>query len=70
MNTLTKGTKEKVEMYLIENEGASSVVWGVDSCTIFNVEGRAVEDFTIDIEENDSIYCTPVSNTSTTIQVA
>ena len=70
MNTLTKGTKEKVEMYLIENEGASSVVWGVDSCTIFNVEGRAVEDFMIDIEENDSIYCTPVSNTSTTIQVA
>ena len=70
MNTLTKGTKEKVEMYLIENEGASSVVWGVDSCTIFNVEGRVVEDFMIDIEENDSIYCTPVSNTSTTIQVA
>ena len=70
MNTLTKGTKEKVEMYLIENEGASSVVWGVDSCTIFNVEGRAIEDFMIDIEEDDSIYCTPVSNTSTTIQVA
>ena len=70
MNTLTKGTKEKVEMYLIENEGASSVVWGVDSCTIFDVKGRAIEDFMIDIEEDDSIYCTPVSNTSTTIQVA
>lgn len=70
MNTLTKETKEKVEMYLIENEGARTFVWGEDSCTIFDAKGRAIEDFMIDIEEDDGIYCTPVSNTSTTIQVA
>ena len=69
MKTLTKEAKKKVEKYLKENECAINLVWGDDSCTIFNAEGKAVEDYMIDVENDDEIYYTPVSNPSTTIAV-
>ena len=70
MNALTKETKEKVEKSLKENECAISVEWGEDSCTIFDAEGKAIEDFMIDNEDDGEIYYTPVSNPSVTLQVA
>ena len=70
MNTLTKETKEKVEKCLKENECAINVDWGEDSCTIFDAEGKAIEDFMIDVEDDGEIYYTPVSNPSVTLQVA
>lgn len=69
MKTLSKETKGKVEKYLRENECAISVVWGEDSCTALDAKGNAIEDFMIDVEE-DEIYYTPVSNPSVTLQVA
>lgn len=69
MTTISKEIKEKVEKYLKENECAISVSWGVDSCTTFNADGKAIEDFMIDIEENGCIYYTPVSDTSVTLKV-
>lgn len=70
MNVLTKEAKEKVEKYLKENECAISVVWGEDSCTALDAEGKAIEDFMIDIENDGEIYYTPVSNPSVTLNVA
>ena len=70
MDALTKEAKEKVEKCLKENECAISVDWGEDSCTIFNAEGKAIEDFMIDVEANGAIFYTPVSNPSVTLQVA
>ena len=70
MNTLKKGTKEKVEKFLKKNECAISVVWGEDSCTIFDAEGKAIEDFMIDVEVDGEIFYTPVSTPSVTLQVA
>ena len=70
MNTLTKEAKEKVEKCLKENECAISIVWGEDSCTTLDVDGKAIEDFMIDVEDNGEIYYTPVSNPSVTLQVA
>lgn len=70
MNTLTKETKEKVEKCLKENECAISVDWGEDPCTIFDAEGKAIEDFMINVEDDGEIYYTPVSNPSVTLQVA
>ena len=69
MKTITKTTKEKVERCLRENEGAVSVTWGEDSCTIFNAEGKAIEDFMIDVEDDKEIYYTPVSYASITLRV-
>ena len=69
MKAITKETKEKVEKYLRENEGGSSVIWGEDSCTTFDEEGKAIEDFMIDVEEDGEIYYTPVSDTSVTLRV-
>ena len=69
MKTLSKETKEKVEKYLRENECAISVAWGEDSCTALDAKGNAIEDFMIDVEE-DEIYYTPVSTPSVTLQVA
>lgn len=69
MKTLTKQAKEKVEKCLKENECAISVEWGEDSCTIFDAEGKAIEDFMIDVEEDGEIYYTPVSASSVTLQV-
>lgn len=70
MNALTKEAKEKVEKYLKENECAISVVWGEDSCTALDAEGKAIEDFMIDIENDGEICYTPVSNPSVTLNVA
>jgi hypothetical protein len=70
MNALTKESKEKVEKYLKENEFAISVVCGEDSCTTLDAEGKAIEDFMIDIKNDGEIYYTPVSNPSVTLNVA
>ena len=70
MNALTKEAKEKVEKYLKENECAISVVWGEDSCTTLDAEGKAIEDFMIDVEGDGEIYYSPVSNPSVTLNVA
>ena len=70
MNTLTKETKQKVEKCLKKNECAISVLWGEDSCTIFEAEGKAIEDFMIDVEGDGEIFYTPVSTPSVTLQVA
>lgn len=70
MNVLTKEAKEKVEKYLKENECAISVVWGEDFCTALDAEGKAIEDFMIDIENDGEICYTPVSNPSVTLNVA
>ena len=70
MNVLTKEAKEKVEKYLKENECAISVVWGEDSCTTLDAEGKAIEDFMIDVEGDGEIYYSPVSNPSVTLNVA
>jgi len=69
MKAISKETKEKVEKCLKEKERAISVVWGDDSCTTFDVEGKAIEDFLIDIDEDGEIYYTPVSNPSVTLRV-
>ena len=70
MSELSKEIKEKVETYLTENECATSVVWGEDSCTTLDAEGKALEGFMIDVEDDGEIYYTPVSNPSVTRQVA
>lgn len=70
MNALTKEAKEKVEKCLKENECAISVVWGEEYCTALDSEGKAIEDFMIDVEYDGEIYYTPVSNPSVTLQVA
>ena len=70
MNALTKETKEKVEKYLKENECATSIVWGEDSCTTFDADGITIDDYMIDVENDGEIYYTPVSNPSVTLNVA
>ncbi len=69
MKNLSKETREKVERCLREKECAISVAWGEDSCTALDAEGKAIEDFMIDVEEDDEIYYTPVSDTSVTLKV-
>lgn len=69
MMTISKEKKEKVEKYLQENEGAISILWGDDSITTFNEEGKTIEDFMIDFEDDGEIYYTPVSNPSATIRI-
>lgn len=69
MNNLTKEVKEKVEKYLKEKECATSVAWGEDSCTTYDAEGTAIEDFMIDVEDDGEIFYTPVSYPSVTLCV-
>ncbi len=64
---LTDDIKRKVEKYLKKNEGAVSIEWGKDSCTIFDENGIAIEDFMIDVEDDGEIYYTPVSTPSVTL---
>ena len=64
---LTDDIKRKVEKYLKQNEGAVSIEWGEDSCTIFDENGIAIEDFMIDVEDDGEIYYTPVSTPSVTL---
>ena len=68
MKTITKKTKEKVERCLREKEYAFSVVWVKKSCTIFNVEGKAIEDFMLGVDEDEICY-TSVSDASITLRV-
>ena len=70
MNKLSKERKEKVEKYLRENESAVSVVWGEDSCTTLDANGKTIDDYMIDIDEDGEIYYTPVSDPSVTLNVA
>ena len=69
MKMLSKATKKKVEKFLRENECATNMIWGEDSCTTIDAEGKAVDDFMIDVEENGEIYYTPVSAPSVTLNV-
>lgn len=69
MKQISEEDKKKVEKYLKENECAISVIWGKDSCTIFDASGIAIEDFMIDIDEDGSIYYTAVSDPSVSLNV-
>ncbi len=69
MKTIREELKAKVEKYLFENEGGVSATWGEDSCTTFNKEGEAIEDYMIDVEEDGEIYYTAVSCPSSTLLV-
>ena len=66
---IKKSIKERVESCLRKNEGAWSIVWGEDSCTTFDANGNAIEDYMIDIEEDGGIYYTPVSYWQVTLKV-
>ena len=52
--------KNKIEKYLIENEGGVSFSWGEDSVTSFDTNGNPIEDYMIDIEDNGDIFYTSV----------
>ena len=65
---IKESIKEKVEVYLRKNEGASSIIWGEDSCTTFDENNQVLEDYMIDIE-NDEIFYTPVSDYGVTLSV-
>lgn len=54
-------SKEKVEACLREKEGASSIIWGEDSCTTFDENKQFINDYMIDIEDG-YIFYTPVSD--------
>ena len=43
MKMLSKATKKKVEKFLRENECATNMIWGEDSCTTIDAEGKAGE---------------------------
>ena len=63
-----KSIKEKVEACLRKNEGASSVIWGEDSCTTLDENNQVIDDFMIDVED-DGIFYTSVSNYGVTLSV-
>ena len=65
---IKESIKEKVEVYLRKNEGASSLIWGEDSCTTFDENNQVIEDYMIDIED-DEIFYTPVSDYGVTLSV-
>lgn len=65
MNSLSK---EKVENSLRVKERAFRIEWGEDSCTAFDANGIAIDDYMIE-EEDGEIYYTPVSNPSVTLIV-
>ncbi len=69
MIILSNETKEKVKNYLKKNEGATSIVWGEDSCTILDEKNEPIDDFMIDVEEDGEVYCTAVSCPSVTLLV-
>ena len=61
--------KNKIEKYLIENEGGVSFSWGEDSVTSFDTDGNPIEDYMIDIEDNGNIFYTSVSTPSVTFKI-
>jgi len=69
MKNLSKVEKERVECYLKKAENANSIVWGKDSCTAFDSKGKAIDDYMIDVEDDGTIYYTPVSDTSITLSI-
>lgn len=69
MKRISKAIKEKVEKCLKENECAISVEWGIDSCTAFDVDGKAIDDFLIDIDEDRNVWYTPISCWQVTLPV-
>ena len=59
--------KNKIEKYLIENEGGVSFSWGEDSVTSFDTNGNPIEYYMIDIEDNGYIFYTSLSTPSVTL---
>lgn len=58
---IIKSIKEKMEACLRKNEGASSIIWGEDSCTTFDENKQYINDYMIDIEDG-YIFYTSVSD--------
>ena len=65
---IKESIKENVQACLRKNEGASSVIRGDESCTTFDKNNQVIEDYMIDIED-DEIFYTPVSNYGVTLSV-
>ena len=65
---IKKSIREKVEVCLRKNEGASSVIWGEDSCTTLDENNQIIDDYMIDIEDEEIFY-TSVSNYGVTLSV-
>ena len=65
---ITNSIKEKVEACLRKNEGAWIIVWGEDSCTTFDENKHFIDDYMIDIE-NEDVFYTPISNYGVTLLV-
>ena len=61
--------KNKIEKYLIENEGGVSFSWGEDSVTSFDSNGNPIEDYMIDIDDNGDIFYTSVSMPNVTLKI-
>ena len=66
---MDKIIKNKVEKYLIENEGGVSFSWGEDSVTSFDSNGNPIEDYMIDIDDNGDIFYTSVSMPNVTLKI-
>ena len=65
----TNEIKLKVEQYLKENECATSIQWnGDDTCTTFDKNNVAIDDYIIEVEDG-KIYYTPVSNWNVTLEI-
>ena len=69
MNTLTKETMEKVEICLRENEEAYSIEWAGDYCRTFDENGDVIDDFMIDIDEDDVTCVTSMKNWQVTLPI-
>lgn len=65
---MRKENKHIIENCLKEHEGASSVSWGEDSCTIHDSSGKPVMDFMID-ESEDEVSITSVEDWRHTIAI-
>ena len=66
---MDKIIKNKVQKYLIENEGGFSFSWGEDSVTSFDSNGNPIEDYMIDIDDNGDIFYTSVSMPNVTLKI-
>lgn len=60
--------KKKIEQGIIAQEGGSYCVWGNDSLTLIDKDGYKMDDYLIDIDEDEGcVWYTPVSCTSVTL---
>ena len=66
MTNLSSDIKKRIEKHLRENENAIDIAWGEDSCTALDAKGNPIEDYMINIEDQEVTY-TPVSNPSVNI---